>query len=154
MDTARIVASLLALLLLGSWSSDKTSVYRLLCTGALSVTADTAEYIRIRTMSLDKDKLLVQLQYGLRAYPKGTHPIIKPFETSGIGYELDGKPIVTINPVNHGVPTDIILSFSGMGQGKHRIRIGLAGESGDLLQDNAYCFSTPGYFFLTGKLYL
>lgn len=45
----------------------------------------------------------------------------------------------------------MILSFSHLKSGPHRLRVGLISPDGYLGQDNAYCFSSPGKFTLPGR---
>jgi hypothetical protein len=153
---ARLRVAAVALLLLGVSHQQKPSqsVYSLLCTGVITDTIGVKEYTKIRRMALQDDSLSMEIEYGIRAHSLVQGPALNLLATDGVGYALDGKPVVTIRPLTNSTHMIVLISLSGLRRGKHRIAIGLGDRSGELEEDNAYCFSTPGRFDLQGNLYL
>lgn len=124
------------LLALEPSQSRATSIDRLYCGGS-NVTADIT-YVTLRKIALNGDHLRIWLE---RVVPHNT-----PEENSwGIGYQLDRSSITGVLPLQSPNLT-LILSFSHLENGSHRLRIGLITPDGRLPLYGRYCFSSPGHF--------
>lgn len=71
-------------------------------------------------------------------------------ESWGVGYKLDGSPVMGIVPIATQDLT-IIVSFLHLRRGPHHLGIGLMNPDGHLIYGNDLCFSSPGHFALTGR---
>jgi hypothetical protein len=128
--------------------SRPASIDSLYCNGLIQTTTDTPELIYVRKAILNDSHLRVWVE---RYVPRNTemrYPIVTFDENWGIGYEFDGSAVTGILPMRAPELT-MILSFSHLRRGPHRLRIGLMSPDGRLMDDNAFCFSSPGQFALT-----
>jgi hypothetical protein len=151
---SRLLVLCLASLVLGISPDNRVdNVYSLSCTGRLTSLVDAPQYTLIRKMTLDGNTLTVEIEYGIRAYAlrQGRTTLS---DAPGMGYMLDGGPVVMIRSMSQATKALLALTFFRAFKGKHKITIGIADQSGRLMQANSFCFSAPGRFSLQGNLYL
>jgi hypothetical protein len=131
-------------------ASSAASIDRLYCNGLIQMTTDTPEYVLPKKAVLNGDHFRLWVERWVPRNTKQPYPIVTFDENWGVGYELDGSTPTGIVPVSARELT-IIVSFSQLRKGPHRLRIGLMSPDGRLMYDNTFCFASPGSFSLTER---
>lgn len=147
-DAKSIVAAML--LTLAPTASNAASIDRLYCNGLIHSVTETPESVWPKMAILNGDHFRLWVERSVPRNTPETKTMVTFDENWGVGYQLDGTAVVGIVPI--GAPELIVmLSFSNLRNGPHRLRIGLMAPDGKLVDDNTFCFSNPGRFTLTSR---
>jgi hypothetical protein len=134
--------------------SGAASVDRIVCNGLMHAYIDANEFAGLERARLNRDQFSGLIWLGLdpnRSFVPWTPKDLQDARRSLVlGFQLDDGIITGIHSTIAQWGVAITLTFSHLKRGRHRLRIGVMGHGGDLTLDQAYCFSTPGYFTLTG----
>jgi hypothetical protein len=150
--TAKCIAVVLLLALSPSPSS-AASVYHLACNGITTGSTDANEYASLERATLNGNRFSGLVSFGL--VPQRSFVAWTPKELQDarrdlvLGFQMDDSVTTGIHTSIANYSVSIDLEFPHLKHGRHRLRVGLMDRRGDLFFDNAYCFSTPGYFVLT-----
>jgi hypothetical protein len=131
------------------FQSNASSIGLPYCNGVTSVTEEP-EYISPRKLALNGDHLRLWVERSVPLNTKETETMVHFDVNWGVGYQLDGSTITGITPIAARDQT-VLISFSHLRKGPHRLRVGLMSPEGELVDDNALCFSTPGRFTATDR---
>ena len=132
--------------------SSAASIDRLYC-NLIHEYVDANAFAALERATLNRDRFSALVWLGLdpqRSFVPWTPKDLQDARRGLVlGFQLDDGVATGIHSTiaQWGIP--ITLTFSHLKPGRHHLRIGLMDE-GDLTEDEAYCFSTPGYFTLTG----
>lgn len=99
---------------------------------------------------LNGDHLRLWVERGVASNTEDTKKMVTFDQSWGLGYQLDRSAVAGIVPV--GIPhLTMMLSFSGLKVGPHRLRIGLMRPDGQLVDENTLCFTSPGRLTFTER---
>lgn len=138
------------LLALAPRPSGAASIARIYCSG-LTMYVDANAFAYLQRATLNRDRFSGFVWFGLDPTPMlpWTRETLQDARRNLVlGFQLDDGVITGIHPPITSYSTTITLKFSHLKAGKHRLRIGFMGAGNTLDLDNAYCFSSPGYFTL------
>lgn len=149
----KCVAVVLLLALVPS-ASNAASVGRLFCNGLATEYTDANAFTVLERATLNGDRFRGIVWVGLDPQRSFVPWTLKDLQDARrdlvLGFQLDDGVATGIHSAITKYGVAITLAFSHLKPGKHRLRIGLVNGAGDLTNDNAYCFSVPSYFTLTG----
>jgi hypothetical protein len=128
--------------------ANAASINHIYCGGSIHWATDTPEYVSPRKAVLNGDHFRLWVARSVPRNTKETETMVTFDENWGVGYELDGSTVTGVVPVSAPELT-MIVSFSHLRKGSHHLRIGLLTPEGRLVDDNTFCFSSPGRFSLT-----
>jgi hypothetical protein len=111
---------------------------------------DAGEFAYVNKAILRGDHFMAWVELVVARDTLRRDPKITLDKDWGVGYQLDGSTIAGLHPLVRSSDLTMILSFSHLKSGPHHLRVGLISPDGQLRDDNAYCFSSPGKFTLTG----
>jgi hypothetical protein len=126
-----------------------SSVDSLFCDNRFTVTIDAAEYVSLEKASLNRDYFTGWIGLIIERAVLKRYPNVTLSKEWGIGYQIDNSGVTGIHALVPLSSATITLAFPHLKPGPHRLRLGLLDRIGELTEDNAYCFSTPGRFTLT-----
>jgi hypothetical protein len=125
-----------------------SSIDSLFCDNRFTVTIDAAEYVSLEKASLNRDYFTGWIELNIERGVLKRYPSITVSKEWGIGYQIDNSGVTGVHPLVSLSRVTIALAFPHLKPGPHRLRLGLLDRIGELTEDNAYCFSTPGRFTL------
>ena len=143
-------AAIVMLLALSPSASAAPSIERMYCNG-LQATRDP-EFILVKKAVLNGDHFRLWVWRNVPHNTKLTTSSVVTFDENwGVGYQLDGETPTGIVPISVRQLT-MIVSFSSLRKGSHRLQIGHMAPDGRLFVENTFCFTSPGRLSLTGRV--
>jgi hypothetical protein len=130
--------------------SNAAAIDRLYCNGLIHSVTETPEYVWPRKAVLNGDHFRLWVERNVPRNTQESKTMVTFDENWGVGYQLDGSAVAGIVPIRVSELT-MMLSFSNLSKGPHHLRIGLMTPDGQLVDDNTFCFSSPGRFILTDR---
>ncbi len=124
------------------------SVDRLSCKFGV-VFIDAAEYVHLRKAVLSHDYFTAWVELDIERGVSRRYPHLTLKDEWGMAYQLDDSSVTGIHPLVRTRSIMTALTFPHLKAGGHVLRLGLLDRTGQLTDDNAYCFSSPGKFVLT-----
>jgi hypothetical protein len=146
----RISGAILAATLIAAApnTSSTGSVLTLACNGQVHVHIDAAQYVYLRKATLRGGYFTGWIELGIEHGFVRRHPLASLKDGWGLAYQLDASDLATVHPLVASNDMTIVLAFPHLKAGAHRFRLGLLDPTGNLIQEEAYCFSTPSRFVL------
>jgi hypothetical protein len=146
----RISGAILAATLIAAApnTSSTGSVLTLACNGQVHVHIDVAQYVYLRKATLRGDYFTGWIELGIERGFVRRHPLASLKDRWGLAYQIDASDLTTVHPLVASNHMMIALAFPHLKTGAHRLRLGLLDPTGNLTQEDTYCFSTPSRFVL------
>lgn len=116
------------------------------CSGTEAQYIDAGDVAILKRAELHGNRFTAWIRYGVAEDALKRHSESNLSNAWALGYRLDDAPVMSVKLFAGSAEMTVALGFTHLKPMRHRIVIGLINYSGELTQENAYCFSSPGDF--------